>query len=443
MSVLFIDTKDAFTDLLEAIRRLDNAPLALDTETTGLDPFTSKLLLIQLGTEQGNQAVIDVQKTLGTFPELLSEFKTVMEHPQQVFILHNAKFDYKMIKQSLGIELLYLKDTMIAAQLIRAGLQKKGFGLDDLTHDYNLADLSKSVRQTFENHKGPFTDEQIKYAADDVAYLHKLHKVLVLDIVDLKLDSVYNLECEVISVTGDMELNGLHLDFAKWSALEATAKKESLLKKQELDKHFLQHCEKDLFGDPIVNYNSHVQLKPLLEQILGHSIPGTGKEVLERIVHPAVRALLKYREYEKRVTTYGTGFYKEHVHPKTGRIHPTFVQVGGTDSGRYSSREPNAQNIPRDTNYRAAFTAEKGWKIVGADYAGMELVLLAEFSEDPEFKKIFDLGLDAHGHVATMIQDKLVIRKGDKYLDKGIVKVATEDVNADLRPIGKNINFGR
>lgn len=429
--------------MLEAIRRLDNAPLALDTETTGLDPFTSKLLLIQIGAEAGDQVVIDVQKTIVAHPDLLKEFKDVMENPQQVFILHNGKFDYKMIKQSLGIELLHLRDTMIAAQLIRAGLQKKGFGLDDLTHDYNLGDMSKAVRQTFIGHDGNFTDKQIQYAADDVAYLHKLHKVLVLDIVDLRLDSVYNLECAVIPVTGDMELNGLNLDFAKWSALEATAKKESLLKKQELDKHFLPYCEKDLFGEPIVNYNSPVQLKPLLEQILGHPISGTGKEVLERIVHPAVRALLKYREYEKRVTTYGTNFYKEHVHSKTKRIHPTFVQVGGTDSGRYSSRAPNAQNIPRDAAYRAAFTAEKGWKIIGADYAGMELVLLAEFSEDPEFKKIFDLGLDAHGHVATMIMDKLVIRKGDKYLDNGIVTVATQDSNADLRPIGKNINFGK
>jgi DNA polymerase I-like protein with 3'-5' exonuclease and polymerase domains len=240
-----------------------------------------------------------------------------------------------------------------------------------------------------------------------------------------------------------MELNGLHLDFAKWSALEAIAKKESLVKRGELDKHFLLHCDKDLFGDPVINYNSPLQLKPILEKILGHEITGTGKDVLERIVHPVVRSLLKYREYEKRVSTYGSSFYKEHVHSVTGRVHPQFVQVGGTDSGRYSSRNPNAQNIPADTAYRAAFTAEKGWKIVGSDYASMELVLLSEFSKDPEFKKIFDLGLDAHGHVATMIMEKLVIEKGKKYLDKdGVVQTATENVNAELRPIGKNISFG-
>ncbi len=443
MSVLFIDTKESFTDLLKDIRRLGNTPIALDTETTGLDPYTSKLLLIQLGTEQDNQAVIDVEKTLFAHPDLQPGFKEIMENPQQVFILHQAKFDYKVLKHHLNIELLHLRDTLVAAHLIRAGIQKKGFGLDDLLKDYNLADLSKSVRQTFINHKGSFTDEQIKYAADDVTYLHKLHKVLMMDIIDLRLDSVYNLECEVIPVTGDMELNGLHLDFAKWSALEATAKKESLTKKEELDKYFLPYCDKDLFGDPIINYNSPLQLKPILEKILKRSITGTGKEVLERILNPAVRALLKYREYETRVTRYGSAFYKEHKHSVTGRIHPTFTQIGGTDSGRYSSRDPNAQNIPRETAYRAAFTAEPGWKIVGSDYSSMELVLLSEFSKDPEFKKIFDLGLDAHGHVATMIMNKLVIEKGKKYLDKdGIVKVADKDYNADLRPIGKNINFG-
>ncbi len=443
MSVLFIDTKDAFTDLLKDIRRLGNIPIALDTETTGLDPFTSKLLLIQLGTEQDHQAVIDVEKTLFAHPDLQPEFKEVMEDPQQVFILHNAKFDYKMLKHHLNIEILHLRDTIVAAHLIRAGIQKKGFGLDDLLKDYNIADLSKAVRQTFINHKGSFTDEQIKYSADDVTYLHKLHKVLMMDIIDLRLDSVYNLECEVIPVTGDMELNGLHLDFAKWSALEAIAKKESLIKKEELDKHFLPYCDKDLFGDPIINYNSPLQLKPILEKILGHSITGTGKDVLERILNPAVRSLLKYREYETRVTRYGSAFYKEHKHSVTGRIHPNFNQVGATDSGRYASNNPNAQNIPRETAYRAAFTAEPGWKIVGSDYSSMELVLLSEFSKDPEFKKIFDLGLDAHGHVATMIMNKLVIEKGKKYLDKdGTVKVADKDYNADLRPVGKNINFG-
>ncbi len=443
MSVLFIDTKESFTDLLKDIRRLGNTPIALDTETTGLDPYTSKLLLIQLGTEQDNQAVIDVEKTLFAHPDLQPEFKEVMENPQQVFILHQAKFDYKVLKHHLNIELLHLRDTIVAAHLIRAGIQKKGFGLDDLLKDYNIADLSKSVRQTFINHKGSFTDEQIKYSADDVTYLHKLHKVLMMDIIDLRLDSVYNLECEVIPVTGDMELNGLHLDYAKWSELEAKAKKESLTKKEELDKYFLPYCDKDLFGDPIINYNSPLQLKPILEKILGRSITGTGKDVLEKILNPTVRALLKYREYEKRVSTYGTAFYKEHKHSVTGRIHPNFVQVGATDSGRYASNNPNAQNIPRETAYRAAFTAETGWKIVGSDYSSMELVLLSEFSKDPEFKKIFDLGLDAHGHVATMIMNKLVIEKGNKYLDKdGIVKVADKDYNADLRPIGKNINFG-
>ena len=443
MSVLFVNTKESFTDLLKDIRRLGNTPLALDTETTGLDPFTSKLLLIQIGTENESQAVIDVAETLLKYPDLLEEFKKVMENPQQVFILHQAKFDYKIIKHTLNIELLHLRDTLVAAHLIRAGIQKKGFGLDVLLADYNIADLSKSVRQTFIDHSGSFTKEQIQYAADDVTYLHKLHKVLMTDVIDLKLDSVYNLECEVIPVTGDMELNGLHLDFAKWSELEAKAKKESLTKKEELDKHFSPYCDKDLFGDPIINYNSPLQLKPILEKILGYEISGTGKDILERIINPAVRSLLKYREYETRVTRYGSAFYKEHKHSVTGRIHPTFTQVGGTDSGRYSSRDPNAQNIPRETAYRAAFTAEPGWKIVGADYSSMELVLLSEFSKDPEFKKIFDLGLDAHGHVATMIMGKLVIEKGNKYLDKdGVVQIAPEDVNAKLRPVGKNINFG-
>ena len=425
------------------MKGLDFEPLALDTETTGLDPFTTKLLLIQIGTESGTQAVIDVQKTLLKYPDVLKDFKTLMENPQQTFILHNAKFDYKVLKYNLGIELLHLRDTMVAAYLVRAGIQKKGFGLVDLLKDYNIANLEKSVRQTFHDHKGPFTKQQIQYSADDVTYLHQLHKLLLFDIIDLGLDSVYNLECEVIPVTGDLELNGMPLNFEKWSILEAIAKKESLTKKLELDKYFLPYCEKDLFGEPVINYNSPTQLKPILEKMLGFEIEGTGKDVLEKIINPAVRALLKYREYEKRVSTYGTSFYKDNIHPVTNRIHPSFIQVGGTDSGRYSSRDPNAQNIPRDPAYRAAFTAPSGWKIVGADYSSMELVLLAEFSNDPDFKKIFDLDLDAHCHIASLLMDKPIHSKGKNYLSPdGKAIMATEDLNIELRQVGKAVTFG-
>jgi len=156
------------------------------------------------------------------------------------------------------------------------------------------------------------------------------------------------------------------------------------------------------------------------------------------------REKINFRKAEKRITTYGSRFYYENVNPITGRVHCSFKQTGSTDSGRYSSTKPNMQNIPRNKLYRAAFRVQfPGWKIVGADYSSMELRLLAEFSEDPAFSDIFLKDLDPHCHVSSMIFRKPIRKKGAKYIAlDGSVKIAEEDIDIHLRPVGKNINFG-
>jgi DNA polymerase-1 len=248
------------------------------------------------------------------------------------------------------------------------------------------------------------------------------------DIIDLGLENVYNLERECIQVTGDMEINGIKIDFGKWAKLEATAKKDILEKKKILDEHFKEYCDIDLFGEPSINYDSPKQVKPILEAIIGFTIPGTGKDVLERYEYnsKAIKALLEYRQAVKKVTTYGVSFYNEHVNKTTGRIHTNFIQTGATDSGRYASNNPNIQNIPADEAYRAAFVSEPGWKIVGADYSGMELRLLAEFSKDERFMEIFLKGYDPHKYVSSMLFD-----------------IPYDSVTKEQRKVGKAVNFGR
>jgi len=422
---------------------LNSYPLAVDTETTGLDPYTSKLLLLQLGTPS-LQIVINCD-TVFQDPVVKKQLKNLLEKESQPLLLHNAKFDYKMIKHHLGIEMNSMRDTLIAAHLIRAGHRKSGFSLGALLAEYGIADMNKSIRDNFIGKEDyVFSDKELEYAAKDVRHLHSLYYTLSADIANLGLESVYNLECAAIPVTGDLELNGITLDYKTWIGLEAITREARNVARKNLDGFFSPFVRKDLFGDLIINYGSPTQVKPILEKIIGEEIAGTGKQELEKIYHPVGQALLDYRTADKRVSSFGQNFYMKYVNRDTGRVYASFHQTGTTDSGRYSSTNPNMQQIPRDARYRAAFKARKGWKIVGADYSSMELVLLAEFSGDIEFMKIFINGIDAHCHVASMLMDKVIRKKGTKYFDEyGEVKVATEDINVELRQVGKAINFGR
>ena len=290
-----------------------------------------------------------------------------------------------------------MRDTMIAAHLIRSGIQKSGFSLDALLDDYGIYKMDKSERNSFigRDKTLPYTEAEKKYAAIDILYMHKLHSILMSEIRELGLTKVYNLECAAIPVTGDMELNGIPINTKKWLALESVTRSDRLKSRKELDVFFKPFCDVDLFGDPIINYSSPQQVKPILEKLEGTSLPGTGKDVLKELNHPVGKAMLKYREADKRVTAFGENFLRDYL-DVDNRIHSNFHQTGTTDSGRYSSSNPNMQQIPRDARYRAAFEARNGWKMVGADYSSVELVLLAEFSGDEEFMKIFINDVDAH-----------------------------------------------
>jgi DNA polymerase-1 len=140
--------------------------------------------------------------------------------------------------------------------------------------------------------------------------------------------------------------------------------------------------------------------------------------------HPAARALAEHREHQKIASTYGESFL-QHVHPKSGRFHPDFKAIGAT-TGRSACSDPNLQNIPRGSHFRACFRAPPGRKMITADYSGAELRILAQASKDPVFVRTFGEGGDLHSIVATQIFG---------------VRVSKHE-NAQLRERAKQINFG-
>jgi DNA polymerase I-like protein with 3'-5' exonuclease and polymerase domains len=389
------------SELVEAMSYLKTQSIvAVDTETNGLDPVLNKVLLLQVGTEH-KQFVFDVFK-------LNTKIFTVLHwltEKDLVKVLHNAKFDYKMIKGNFEIELTNMRCTMLANQLLTTG-KKLSSGLDSVLYKYLGVEVSKAEQKSFIDMRlgSTFTESQIKYAGDDTKHLIPLYKNMQRLLESRNMDELSRLEYRTVAPTGDMELNGLFLDRKKWTALKVEAEADADIAKKGLDKYFEPYCgQLTLFEDVDINYRSPKQLLPILSKITGMNITSTGEQELKKVNHEVVDFLLDYREKQKRISTYGEEFFRKFVSSYDGRIHSNFKQLGA-DSGRYSSTQPNLQNIPSDERYRSAFTAQDSeYRIIASDYARQDLRGLADISKEPGLINAINNKVDLHTNSASLI----------------------------------------
>lgn len=403
-------------DLLKALPEIDQMPIiTVDTETTGLDPYESDVLLLQVGNPL-KQFIIDCRKTP------VEPLRPLLEGSKPK-ILHNAKFDYKMIRHHFKIEMENMVDTMLVEQVLMNGKVKSGFGLKDLAPKYLGIEVDKTEQKSFIGHKGDFSRSQLEYAARDVISTYLLAMEQLPRLRQEGLESTAQLECLTVSSFGDIELNGFHMDQKKWMGLVEEAKVKRDVARQALNETFAGVNQKNLFGLVEMNYDSDQQLKEALHR-LGIPVEDTSRNTLIKIQHPAIDRIFDYREQQKIVTTYGEVFLNW-VKKYDGRIHPDFHQLGA-ESGRVSCTRPNLQNIPAGSDFRSCFTAPESRKIITADYSGCELRILAELSRDPTFIEAFRNNRDLHSIVATQMYNKPVSKKENK----------------ELRDKAKIINFG-
>ncbi len=204
------------------------------------------------------------------------------------------------------------------------------------------------------------------------------------------------------------------------------------------------------------NLNSPSQLGAILFDKLNLGTPAqkkkksTGVEVLESLAedesNPLARqlgeAMMSYRQLSKLRSTYAETLPKQ-VNPTTRRVHTTYHQVGAA-TGRFSSADPNLQNIPirteegrkirrafipaapyRQPNTQHPTPITQKWFMLSADYSQIELRLLAHFSGSPALRQAFEDGLDVHAYTAALV--------GNKKL---------EDVTKPERRAAKIVNFG-
>lgn len=375
-------------------KSIENNIIAIDTETNNsLDPITCKLMGVCIYTPGEKNVYIPInhinRNTKERLPDQLTELDIKEEferlHSTRI-LMHNGKFDYKVIKCTCSVDLDIYWDTMAGARLLNenepsAGLKQQFIDkIDPNQAKYKLEELFEGLEYAL------FDPELFAYYASTDAYMtYKLYEYQVEAFKDPDLVGVKwvfdNIEIPIIKVVANMELTGIDIDQEYASRL--SKKYNTLLEEcsKKVDKELNNYSKiiaewrltpqanfrplkkkgegfgkskNEQLADPI-GVDSPTQLAILLYDILKISPVskdkprGTGVEELEAISkmkkYPLVDILLEKRKLNKLLNTFIDKLPND-LNPKTGKIHCEFLSLG-TDTGRFSSKNPNLQQIPR------------------------------------------------------------------------------------------------
>ena len=389
--------------------------IGVDIETTDLSPREGKTRLLQLATPD-ETFVVDAFAVRD-----LSPLEGVLEGGP-VKILHNAKFDYQFLLAEHGISLSPIFDTMLAAQLLDGGEYGASYALEAVAERYLDEAVDKSERRA--DWSGELGRAQLEYAARDAAILLPLRERLAEKLEEEDLGYISGVEFAAVAAIAGMELAGVKLDVARWKELEKTVRERRDRAAEHLESFFPPpEGVLPLEGlGPRLNLNSPKQITDAF-RTLGIELPDTKVWTLLKIEHPAAKALLEYRELQKKLGTY-LETYPNFISPETGRIHANFLQCR-VPTGRLACTNPNIQQIPHEDEFRRCFVAEAGNVLVIADYSQIELRILAEVSDDPAFVEAFQKGEDLHRVTAATMYG-----------------VPMDEVTREQRSDAKRINFG-
>jgi DNA polymerase I-like protein with 3'-5' exonuclease and polymerase domains len=383
--------------------------------------------------------------------EVFAALKPLM-FSDKLKIGHNLKFDLKAIaKYYRGVVCSkpYF-DTLMAAFIID-NRTKNGLSLDACAARELGIEVTKGIGKAVERHS--FSDVA-NYAGIDAETTWKLYKAYEPKLKDYNLLTVWRLEMDLLLVLADMELTGAHVDEHELSLLAKRLEKDLVevtgnaykLAGKEFALNSIPEKQALLFtpkseGGRGIRPNTKIKIaltpKGLEASKKGEELTtrhySTSAEALEyyREKDPLVAEILKYQDLNKIMTTYVTPYTGGEITRTTagksktsekqsllvnGKVHTNF-KSHGAETGRFSSSEPNLQNIPSDGAYgkliRNLFIAPPGHKLVVADYSQIEPRIIASFSKDPEFVKNY---LDG-GDIYTTIGERMgVNRKAGKVL---------------------------
>jgi DNA polymerase-1 len=416
--------------------------VAVDTETTSLDPLRADLVGISLAIEPGRACYVPVghvgdltQPMPAQIPKdrALARLKGLLEDPSVLKIGQNIKYDMQIFARS-GIEVTPIDDTMLLSYVLEGGLH--GHGMDELAGLHlghttvKYADVAGSGKAQVTFDRVPLADA-LRYAAEDADVTLRLHRHLKPKLLAARLVTVYEtLERPLVPVLARMERHGILVDAARLADLS----EDFTLRLGQLESEI-----HGLAGGPF-NVGSPKQLGEILFDRMGlgggkkgkTGAYATGADVLESLAaegHELPQKVLEWRQLAKLKSTYTDALIGE-INPETGRVHTSYQQAVA-NTGRLSSSDPNLQNIPVRTEegrkIREAFIAEAGWMLLSADYSQIELRLLAHVADIPALKEAFRAGQDIHAMTASQVfgvpiegMDPMIRRKA-KAINFGII----------------------
>jgi DNA polymerase I len=403
-------------DLAAIAKTLEGAEaVGVDLETTALSPRDGGVRLLQLASPE-ETFIVDAFEVTN-----LSPLREVLE-TGPVKALHNGKFDYQFLYALYGISLSPVFDTMLAAQVLSGGNYAASYSLEAVAERYLEESLDKSQQRS--DWSGVLSKSQLEYAARDARVLLPLRERLAEALEAEELGRISDIEFAAVATIAEMELAGVKLDVKRWKELELTVRERRDRAAEHLESFFPPpEGVLPLEGlGPRLNLNSPKQITDAF-RTLDIDLPDTKVWTLLKVDHPAAKALLDYRELQKKLGTY-LETYPSFISPKTGRIHANFLQCR-VPTGRLACAAPNIQQIPHEDEFRRCFVAEEGHVLVISDYSQIELRILAEVSDDPAFVNAFQRGDDLHRLTAATMYG-----------------VPMEEVTRDQRSDAKRINFG-
>lgn len=426
----YINTPKAQKILVENLMA-QNA-VCFDTETTSLNEMEAELVGMSFSYKKGLSYYIPISENKEEAMATLEIFRPFFEKESVLKIAHNLKFDYKILK-SHGVEIQgVIFDTMIAHYLLNPDGRHGMDYLSEVYLNYKPVSIETIIGKKGKN-QGTFRDAdlvtQTNYAAEDADVTYQLYELFAPQLKKEGLEDLFfKVEMPLMVVLAKMELEGVSLD-------------ENWLKKESKDlENDLKNLEEKIFelsGEEF-NMNSPRQLGEILFEKMQLDPKAkktktgqyaTSEDVLQKLVakHDIIKYILEYRTYQKLKSTYVDALPTQ-IEKLDNRVHTNFSQTTAA-TGRLASVNPNLQNIPirtlRGQQIRGAFVADKGSKIISADYSQIELRLIAEISGEENMIKAFQDGEDIHASTAAKL-----------------FKIAIEEVSKTQRSQAKTVNFG-
>lgn len=503
--------QEVFADKLDRLELLDNENkireyvdcaitngiIAVDTETNGLDRIDGKIAGVCLYTPEQKGVYIPVRhesfmtgielKT-NISPEFMNEQFERMNKSNIKYVLHNAKFDMHILWWMLGIKIIPYWDTQIGSQLLNENephklkvLYKKY--VDNADENSKVASFN-SLFKGIEFNKVP-PDVAYMYASFDPIMTYELYQ-FQYNFIDIngkyckekgleRVAEVFrNIEMPLIQVVFEMECTGVKIDTdladklkAQYTKHKDAAEEKFNLEIEKLNDKFDKLMIKNpaaynkLFKDGIrkVSISSPTQLAILFYDVLEFESPdkksprGTGEAILKSFNHPLVDSILEYRSMSKLLSTYIEAI-PQHIAKRDNRLHANYNQYGAK-TGRFSSSDPNLQNIPSQKttlsdgtvidaghDIRQMFIAGDGMVIVGGDFSQQEPRCLAHMSDDPHMLQAYLEGKDLYATIASKIY-KMPYDECKEFRADGTVNPDGKARRTSVKPVLLGLMYGR